>query len=83
MGASFSRRFRTRLVLAVLVLMTRMTGILAALFFIISLALGNINSNKTNKGSEWDNLRPVRDLNCTGSAGQRYPAPGILYRWNW
>ena len=31
--------------------MTRMTGILAALFFIISLALG-----KTNKGSEWDNL---------------------------
>ena len=36
--------------------MTRMTGILAALFFIISLALGNINSNKTNKGSEWDNL---------------------------
>ncbi|HHC3555261.1 preprotein translocase subunit SecG [Klebsiella pneumoniae] len=36
--------------------MTRMTGILAALFFIISLALGNINSNKTSKGSEWDNL---------------------------
>ena len=34
--------------------MTRMTGILAALFFIIS--LGNINSNKTSKGSEWDNL---------------------------
>ena len=33
-----------------------MTGILAALFFIISLALGNINSNKTSKGSEWDNL---------------------------
>ena len=28
----------------------------AALFFIISLALGNINSNKTSKGSEWDNL---------------------------
>ncbi|EOH8823768.1 preprotein translocase subunit SecG [Klebsiella pneumoniae] len=36
--------------------MTRMTGILAVLFFIISLALGNINSNKTSKGSEWDNL---------------------------
>lgn len=36
--------------------MTRMTAILAGLFFIISLALGNINSNKSNKGSEWDNL---------------------------
>ena len=36
--------------------LTRMTGIPAALFFIISLALGNINSNKTSKGSEWDNL---------------------------
>ena len=36
--------------------MTRTTAILATLFFIISLVLGNINSNKTNKGSEWDNL---------------------------
>ena len=36
--------------------MTRMTAVLATLFFIISLALGNINSNKTNKGSEWENL---------------------------
>ena len=36
--------------------MTRMTGILAALFFIISLALGDLDGNKTNKGSEWDNL---------------------------
>ncbi|MBV8042272.1 preprotein translocase subunit SecG [Pluralibacter sp.] len=36
--------------------MTRMTAILATLFFIISLALGNINTNKTNKGSEWENL---------------------------
>ncbi|BDH44465.1 preprotein translocase subunit SecG [Salmonella enterica subsp. enterica serovar Choleraesuis] len=36
--------------------MTRMTGILAAVFFILSLVLGNLNSNKTNKGSEWENL---------------------------
>lgn len=36
--------------------MTRMTAILATLFFIISLVLGNINANKTKKGSEWDNL---------------------------
>ncbi|MDU4360353.1 MAG: preprotein translocase subunit SecG [Enterobacter hormaechei] len=36
--------------------MTRTTAILATLFFIISLVLGNINSNKTSKGSEWENL---------------------------
>ncbi len=36
--------------------MTRTTAILATLFFIISLVLGNLNSNKTSKGSEWDNL---------------------------
>jgi len=36
--------------------MTRMTAVLAALFFIISLILGNLNSNKTQKGSEWENL---------------------------
>lgn len=36
--------------------MTRMTAILATLFFIISLVLGNLNSDKTNKGSQWDNL---------------------------
>lgn len=36
--------------------MTRMTAVLAALFFIISLVLGNINSNKNAASSEWDNL---------------------------
>lgn len=36
--------------------MTRTTAILATAFFIISLVLGNLNSNKTSKGSEWDNL---------------------------
>lgn len=36
--------------------MTRMTAVLATLFFIISLVLGNLNSNKTGKGSEWENL---------------------------
>ena len=33
--------------------MTRMTAVLGTLFFIISLVLGNMNSNKTKKGSEW------------------------------
>ncbi|MDZ7279638.1 preprotein translocase subunit SecG [Pantoea eucrina] len=36
--------------------MTRMTAVLATLFFVISLILGNLNSNKTSKGSEWENL---------------------------
>lgn len=36
--------------------MTRTTAILAALFFIISLVLGNINSRKGQTGSEWQNL---------------------------
>ncbi|WP_258576551.1 preprotein translocase subunit SecG [Candidatus Pantoea persica] len=36
--------------------MTRTTGILAVLFFIISLVLDNLNTNKTSKGSEWENL---------------------------
>ena len=36
--------------------MTRMTAVLATLFFIISLILGNLNTNKTSKGSEWENL---------------------------
>lgn len=36
--------------------MIRMTALLVTLFFIISLVLGNINSNKINKGSEWENL---------------------------
>lgn len=36
--------------------LTRFTGIMAALFFIISLLLGNLNSNKKHGGSQWDNL---------------------------
>ncbi|MGL4860785.1 MAG: preprotein translocase subunit SecG [Enterobacteriaceae bacterium] len=37
--------------------MTRATAILAGLFFIISLVLGNMSANKDNKGgSKWDNL---------------------------
>ncbi len=36
--------------------MTRTTGILAALFFVMSLILGNLNTNTTAKGSEWENL---------------------------
>ncbi|CEE94807.1 preprotein translocase, membrane component, transport across inner membrane (General Secretory Pathway) [Xenorhabdus nematophila str. Anatoliense] len=36
--------------------MTRMTAILATLFIVISLILGNMTSNKVGSGSKWDNL---------------------------
>ncbi len=36
--------------------MTRMTGVLATLFFILSLTLGNMSSNQDQKGSKWDQL---------------------------
>ncbi|ETT04649.1 putative preprotein translocase, SecG subunit [Providencia alcalifaciens F90-2004] len=38
--------------------MTRMTGIFAAVFFVISLILGNMTANKygTGAGSKWENI---------------------------
>ncbi|PHM50826.1 preprotein translocase subunit SecG [Xenorhabdus miraniensis] len=41
--------------------MTRMTAILATLFIVISLILGNMTSNKTGSSSKWDDLaEPVK-----------------------
>ncbi|WP_127956498.1 preprotein translocase subunit SecG [Serratia microhaemolytica] len=41
--------------------MTRMTAILATLFFIISLVLGNIGSKQGRSGGQWENLaEPVK-----------------------
>lgn len=36
--------------------MTRTTAILATLFFVVSLALGNLNSHSSGGSSIWDNL---------------------------
>ncbi|MFP1726550.1 preprotein translocase subunit SecG [Lonsdalea quercina] len=36
--------------------MTRTTAVLATLFFVISLILGNMSSNHSQKGSEWESL---------------------------
>ncbi|RPE04522.1 preprotein translocase subunit SecG [Candidatus Pantoea deserta] len=56
--------------------MTRMTGILAALFFIISLVLGNLNTNKTSQGSKWENLSaPAQSTQPTQQPAQP-AAPG-------
>ncbi|AUU82853.1 preprotein translocase subunit SecG [Leclercia sp. LSNIH1] len=57
--------------------MTRATAILATLFFIISLALGNINSNKINKGSEWDNLSAPAKSEQTQPAAPGKPTSDI------
>ena len=54
--------------------MTRMT---ATLFFIISLVLGNINSNKTNKGSEWENLSAPAKTEQTQPAAPAKPTSDI------
>jgi preprotein translocase subunit SecG len=58
--------------------MTRTTGILAALFFIISLVLGNLNTNKTSKGSEWENLSaPAQSTQSTQPAQPATPGNDI------
>ncbi len=54
--------------------MTRMTGILAALFFIISLILGNMSTNNSQKGSEWENLsQPAQTEQTTAPAAPAAP----------
>ncbi|ART79596.1 preprotein translocase subunit SecG [Oceanisphaera avium] len=40
--------------------LTKATTLLAAGFFIVSLALGNLSSNNTQKGSEWDDLSEIQ-----------------------
>ncbi len=69
--------------------MTRTTAILATLFFIISLVLGNINSNKTSKGSEWENLSApakvsklsqLHRLSQPAISRSKYSVPRW---WNW
>ncbi len=36
--------------------LTRMTTVLAAIFFVISLVLGNMSAKQATEGSGWDNL---------------------------
>ncbi|MFH8133189.1 preprotein translocase subunit SecG [Pantoea osteomyelitidis] len=57
--------------------MTRMTAVLATLFFIISLILGNLNSNKTSKGSEWENLTAPAQSQQTQPAKPATPGNDI------
>lgn len=58
--------------------MTRMTALLATLFFVISLILGNISSNKSKKGSEWENLgQPVKSEQITVPSAPAKPSSDI------
>ncbi|MFD1804423.1 preprotein translocase subunit SecG [Mixta tenebrionis] len=57
--------------------MTRMTAVLATLFFVISLILGNLNSNKTTKGSEWENLTQPAQSQQTAPAQPAAPGSDI------
>jgi preprotein translocase subunit SecG len=58
--------------------MTRMTAVLATLFFVISLVLGNLSSNQGQKGSEWENLgQPVNTEQTTTPAAPVTPSSDI------
>ncbi|MCL2891765.1 preprotein translocase subunit SecG [Brenneria tiliae] len=60
--------------------MTRMTAVLATLFFIISLVLGNMSSlQSSNRGSgAWDNLsQPEKAEQSTTPAAPSAPASDI------
>ncbi|NIH15526.1 preprotein translocase subunit SecG [Serratia symbiotica] len=58
--------------------MTRMTAALATLFFVISLVLGNLSSNKSKKGSEWENLgQPVKSEQTTVPSSPAKPSSDI------
>ena len=58
--------------------MTRMTAVLTALFFVISLILGNLSTNQSKKGSEWENLgQPVKSEQTTAPAAPTKPSSDI------
>lgn len=58
--------------------MTRMTAVLATLFFVISLILGNLSSNQSKKGSEWENTgQPVKTEQTTAPAAPAKPSSDI------
>lgn len=58
--------------------MTRMTAVLAALFFVISLILGNMSTNQGNKGSEWENLgQPAKSEQIAAPVAPAKPSSDI------
>lgn len=45
--------------------LTRTTAILATLFFVISLVLGNLSTHNPKQGSEWENLQQTQQVEKT------------------
>lgn len=54
--------------------LTRTTAILATLFFVISLILGNLSSTQEKQADEWQNLQPSTTQQQKQSADQAAPA---------
>ena len=58
--------------------MTRITAVLATLFFVISLILGNLSINQSKNGSEWESLgQPVKTEQMTAPAAPAKPSSDI------
>ncbi|ARB83591.1 MULTISPECIES: preprotein translocase subunit SecG [Yersinia] len=58
--------------------MTRMTALLATLFFVISLILGNMSTNQGHTGSEWENLgTPAKTEQATAPVAPAKPSSDI------
>lgn len=57
--------------------MTRMTAVLATLFFVLSLILGNMSSNHGQKGSQWDNLNQPQQADKAPSDAPAKPTNDI------
>jgi preprotein translocase subunit SecG len=54
--------------------MTRMTAVLATLFFVISLILGNLSTHKNEQGSQWENLsQPAKPAQTQAPAAPAAP----------
>ncbi|WP_302789420.1 preprotein translocase subunit SecG [Hafnia paralvei] len=58
--------------------MTRTTAVLATLFFVLSLVLGNLSGQQGKKGSEWENLgTPVKAEQPAAPAAPAAPSSDI------
>ncbi|EHM41255.1 preprotein translocase, SecG subunit [Hafnia alvei ATCC 51873] len=58
--------------------MTRTTAVLATLFFVLSLVLGNLSGQQGKKGSEWENLgAPVKTEQPAAPAAPAAPSSDI------
>ena len=60
--------------------LTRTTAILATLFFLISLVLGSMSSNKVKQGSEWENLQQTQQVEQTKAPVKKLTSDAYLQK---